>query len=241
MLISFGAQALLDPTGAAGAVLRQKRVAKRTLPGGPSTTPRVVVMALQASKRQLRRIPGIPTCPSRRAVRDAREDFEPHRRRSGTALLTKPLGGIEAMQSIRWLRASIPTLRIPRLLPVLLLGIAVSARAAEKPLLEWGKELFVTYCASCHGKNATGSGPAAKGLNPRPADLTVLSRRNGGEFPRLEVIQFIEGQRPLEAHQSAMPRWGAILRKRSDGSIAAGGSVPEIYAITDYLASIQKR
>jgi hypothetical protein len=86
VLISFGAQALLDPTGAAGAVLRQKRVAKRTLPGGPSTTPRVVVMALQASKRQLRRIPGIPTCPSRRAVRDAREDFEPHRRRSGRAL-----------------------------------------------------------------------------------------------------------------------------------------------------------
>ena len=155
--------------------------------------------------------------------------------------LLKPFGDIEAMQSIRWLRASIPTLRIPRLLPALLLGIAVSARAAEKPLLEWGKELFVTYCASCHGKNATGSGPAAKGLNPRPADLTVLSRRNGGEFPRLEVIQFIEGQRPLEAHQSAMPRWGAILRKRSDGSIAAGGSVPEIYAITDYLASIQKR
>ena len=127
------------------------------------------------------------------------------------------------------------------LLILLLLGIAGSVGAEDKPLLEWGKDLFVRHCASCHGKDATGSGPAAKALHPPPADLTQLSRRHSGEFPRLEVIQFVEGQRPVEAHRSAMPRWGAILRKRSDGSISAGGSVPEIYAITDYLASIQKQ
>jgi hypothetical protein len=120
-------------------------------------------------------------------------------------------------------------------------GISASVGAEDKPLLKWGKDLFVTHCASCHGKDATGSGPAAKALNPRPADLTQLSQRYGGEFPRLEVVQFIEGQRPVKAHQSAMPRWGAILRKRSDGSVSAGGSIPEIYAITDYLASIQKQ
>jgi len=127
------------------------------------------------------------------------------------------------------------------LLLTLLFGAPDTVRAEEKSVIEWGKDLFSANCASCHGADASGSGPAAKSLKSRPADLTNLSRTHGGEFPRWEVVGFIDGQRPLAAHESEMPRWGVIFRRRPDGSFSAAGSVPEIYAIANYLASIQKK
>jgi len=36
-----------------------------------------------------------------------------------------------------------------------------------------GQILFQTYCTTCHGRDGHGHGPAAAGLNPRPADLTA--------------------------------------------------------------------
>ncbi|GAB4295367.1 MAG: hypothetical protein Kow0098_17680 [Ignavibacteriaceae bacterium] len=40
-------------------------------------------------------------------------------------------------------------------------------------MLEKGKELYQTNCASCHGENGTGTGPASVGLNPAPRNFTV--------------------------------------------------------------------
>ena len=47
-----------------------------------------------------------------------------------------------------------------------------------------GRDSFGVYCASCHGADGTGHGPAASALRTQPADLTILARRNGGVFPR---------------------------------------------------------
>jgi hypothetical protein len=47
-------------------------------------------------------------------------------------------------------------------------------------------------------------------------------------------VSFIDGERPVSAHTSAeMPKWGRVFSKR-------GHSSPEAYAVTDYIASIQK-
>ncbi|MEE8434683.1 MAG: cytochrome c [bacterium] len=40
-----------------------------------------------------------------------------------------------------------------------------------------GKALFKSHCAVCHGPRGRGDGPAATGLNPRPADLMRSARR----------------------------------------------------------------
>ena len=56
-----------------------------------------------------------------------------------------------------------------------------------------GPELFRTYCAPCHGLDAKGHGPAAAALKTKPADLTVLSKTNGGQFPEERVRRFILG------------------------------------------------
>ena len=43
-----------------------------------------------------------------------------------------------------------------------------------------GKEMFQAYCASCHGADAKGDGPAAAALKSKPANLTELAKNNGG-------------------------------------------------------------
>ena len=111
--------------------------------------------------------------------------------------------------------------------------------AGGKEYLAWGKELFLKHCAACHGKNGMGNGPAAGSLKTPPTDLTGMKKRNGGVFPRLDTVRFIEGERPVTAHGSKeMPIWGRIFRLRPGGS---AGASPEIYALTDYIESIQKK
>jgi mono/diheme cytochrome c family protein len=48
-----------------------------------------------------------------------------------------------------------------------------------------GKNLFQTYCVTCHGDKGEGNGPSAAGLNPKPADLAskkVQKQTDGALF-----------------------------------------------------------
>lgn len=42
--------------------------------------------------------------------------------------------------------------------------------------IDTGKALFQTHCVVCHGVRGRGGGPAAAGLNPRPAGLMRSAR-----------------------------------------------------------------
>jgi len=50
-------------------------------------------------------------------------------------------------------------------------GTPPAAAAAAGADLAAGKKVFMTYCATCHGTTGKGDGPAAAGLNPKPADF----------------------------------------------------------------------
>jgi mono/diheme cytochrome c family protein len=81
-----------------------------------------------------------------------------------------------------------------------------------------GKEMFVSYCASCHGKDAKGDGPAANALKQLPADLTTLTKRNGGRYPSDKVTTILRGQAKLMAHgDQEMPVWGPVFWRMSQG------------------------
>jgi mono/diheme cytochrome c family protein len=81
-----------------------------------------------------------------------------------------------------------------------------------------GKEMFMSYCASCHGKNGKGDGPAASALKQPPADLTMLAKRNGGKYPSGLVTSVLRGQANLMAHgDQQMPVWGPVFWKMSQG------------------------
>jgi len=103
-----------------------------------------------------------------------------------------------------------------------------------------GKEMYTSYCAVCHGTDGKGGGPAASALKTPPADLTQLSRNNGGKFPSLKVASTIRGTNDLPAHGSAeMPVWGHLFR-----SISAGhdSEVQQRVAnLTHYLETLQAK
>jgi len=81
-----------------------------------------------------------------------------------------------------------------------------------------GKEMFLSYCASCHGKSAKGDGPASKALKQLPADLTTLAKRNGGKYPSDKVTSVLRGQASLMAHgDQEMPVWGPVFWRMSGG------------------------
>ena len=89
-------------------------------------------------------------------------------------------------------------------------GQRVSAAGDE------GRQLFVTYCASCHGTSGHGDGPAADILRVRPANLTQLAWRNGAVFPTARTERVIDG-RDVGAHGNpAMPVWGDAFKRRED-------------------------
>lgn len=81
--------------------------------------------------------------------------------------------------------------------------------------------------------------PGMPALKSAPPDLTEISKRHDGKFPRMQVISFIGGEMPVVAHGSReMPVWGRVFRPERPGF--SPGS-PEIYALTDYIESIQKK
>jgi mono/diheme cytochrome c family protein len=77
-----------------------------------------------------------------------------------------------------------------------------------------GRESFKSYCAPCHGSNGRGHGPVAPALKTAPPDLTALTLRNGGTFPRDRVRTFVTGTgRTLPSHgPTEMPVWGPTFR-----------------------------
>jgi mono/diheme cytochrome c family protein len=102
-----------------------------------------------------------------------------------------------------------------------------------------GSTSFDLYCASCHGRDGTGNGPAAFSLRIRPADLTTLTRRHNGTFPREQVRAYVDGKdRAPAAHGSSdMPVWGPMLRALDPSDMRVSVRLDNLVA---FIESIQK-
>ncbi|MGI9591213.1 MAG: c-type cytochrome [Myxococcota bacterium] len=132
------------------------------------------------------------------------------------------------------------------------LGLAVLAGApaavgdqeeVDQVLADMGSEFYQRYCASCHGLEGKGDGPAAGVLNPPPKDLTRIAARRGGKYPDGEIARYIDGRFDIAAHGSrTMPVWG-----ESFGAAIPDAGVSEevvrgrILVLVEYLKSIQVR
>lgn len=101
-----------------------------------------------------------------------------------------------------------------------------------------GVEMFKEYCATCHGLDGKGHGPAAAAMKKPVSDLTLLSSKNGGKFPDIKVYNAIQGDMLMEAHGSKdMPIWGTVFRSisRDEGTVKM-----RLNNLTNYIKSIQK-
>ena len=116
---------------------------------------------------------------------------------------------------------------------------AADVRAAS---LELGEALFTERCASCHGVNGTGDGPAASALKTAPADLTEITHRANGTFPAARVVEVITYGGNIAAHGSGpMPVWGRVFSDEGGrGKMGAARSRQAIIALKRYLETIQK-
>jgi hypothetical protein len=138
-------------------------------------------------------------------------------------------------------------------LGVLLLWIASLALMAESqttasnlpPLVIKslsGSDLFHFYCASCHGETGVGNGPIASELKRPPPNLTLLSRSQGGVFPRERVRQMIAGDNRVSATaahgSSSMPVWGPIFRALDPDDRYAAVRIDNLVS---FLESIQAK
>jgi len=108
----------------------------------------------------------------------------------------------------------------------------------------YGHDLYLRYCASCHGIGGKGDGPAAVALQPPPADLTRLRERYDGQHPLRQTMAAIDGRRPVRAHgDSAMPVWGEVfereLEERAVGWPRAT-TLHQVRLIAEYVLSLQQ-
>jgi mono/diheme cytochrome c family protein len=83
--------------------------------------------------------------------------------------------------------------------------------AGNAAVLTEARALYVANCGPCHGDKGRGDGPAAQGLNPRPADHTsvaIQSESDGSLFWKLS-----EGRNPMPGYKKIFTdqqRWELI-------------------------------
>ncbi len=112
--------------------------------------------------------------------------------------------------------------------------------------LALGRDDFETYCASCHGESGRGDGPVGEFIALRVADLTQLTRKNGGRFPAELVERVIDGREEVKVHGPRdMPVWGDWFDVEADqpGLRAQEREIvvrERIATLTAYIKSLQQ-
>lgn len=103
-----------------------------------------------------------------------------------------------------------------------------------------GQDMYKAYCASCHGLDAKGNGPAASAMKASIPDLTQLAKQNGGKFPSDRFASILEGTAATPSHGSAdMPVWGPVFLSVSHRQNAQVQQ--RIHNLSAYVASLQMK
>jgi mono/diheme cytochrome c family protein len=121
---------------------------------------------------------------------------------------------------------------------VLLIAPITQSFAAENG----GKEMYLKYCASCHGTQGKGDGPVNRDLKVKVPDLTLLRGKNKGTYPLDRVMSSIDGSRLVRAHGTRnMPVWGEVFRQEHEKEkYTELTSLLKAKLIAEYVGTLQK-
>lgn len=138
----------------------------------------------------------------------------------------------------------------PRMIELLATGILLAAAPAfaGDKMVDVGKGEYNAACASCHGLQGTGDGPAADQMKAKVPDLTGLAKANQGVFPFDKIHQIIDGRAEIKAHGSReMPIWGTAFRRQSSAYFenyagdSESGARSRILALVEYVYRLQRK
>lgn len=102
-----------------------------------------------------------------------------------------------------------------------------------------GGQMYVDYCAVCHGPGGKGDGSSAAFLKTWPPDLTRLARHNNGKYPELKVRGTLLFGTNGHAHgTSDMPVWGTLFQTL-DGHKGHKEANARVSALNVYVESLQ--
>jgi mono/diheme cytochrome c family protein len=105
-----------------------------------------------------------------------------------------------------------------------------------------GAAMYAEYCAVCHGATGKGDGPAAPALKTAPGNLTMLSQRNNGKFPEMQVQSMIEGKIGVTAHGTReMPVWGPLFKYLGTSGNGTSSALLRVKNLTDYVKTLQTK
>ena len=125
------------------------------------------------------------------------------------------------------------------------LAYAQDQPPADATQLAAGRADFMTHCAPCHGTNAKGHGPEVNVIpDIKPADLTLIERKNGGVFPTQDVIDTIDGRKKIPSHERFdMPFWGVNFQEEGKEFTpeSEAKANARMQAIVSYIETIQAK
>jgi mono/diheme cytochrome c family protein len=117
-----------------------------------------------------------------------------------------------------------------------LASVQVAAAAPQTASPYSGSADYRTFCTSCHGTAGKGDGTLAGSLRKRPADLTQISKKNGGLFPQDQVFKLIDA-----GHENAdMPAWTVVLAN-SQESAGIEAAQARIRQLVKYIETLQPK
>lgn len=122
--------------------------------------------------------------------------------------------------------------------------VPIEAVDSRPPTLNEAREVYRDACASCHGPTGTGDGPVAPALKSAPTDLTRLSERHGGVFPRELVIRTVTGDNAIASHGTReMPVWSQRFTPTGYGAtaVAAIYARRQVELVVTYVESLQRQ
>ena len=129
---------------------------------------------------------------------------------------------------------------VARLVPLVAVLTPALGLAQDEGQRVAGSEVFKTYCAVCHGTGGKGNGQLADALRVKPADLTILAKKNGGTFPKDQTLRIVDGRKAVKGHGGAdMPVWGDAFKQSKDGYSEAAVKA-KIEAVVGYIETLQE-
>ena len=106
-----------------------------------------------------------------------------------------------------------------------------------------GEQLYDTLCASCHGMEGKGDGPAAQALPQTVPDLTHMPRDHEGLINHGQIEKIIAGKdRKVRHDVIGMPKWGQQFKTvypRLNDRERYAFARKKIHDLADHVESLQ--